>query len=110
GEEEEIYCTVTKYIPFNYTIEADHVAIITPGGVVKTTIHPWGAYTPIHTGHFYGDTKSNWRGLFAFTYTDFDYYETASPCDIPTETCGVSTVNISAKIPIFISPQNEFTI
>jgi hypothetical protein len=46
---------VTIDIPFDYTLTSDHLAINTPGGVLKTHIGPWGAHTGPHTGHEDGE-------------------------------------------------------
>lgn len=104
-------CTPEQFIPLSYTIEFDHIALETSNAPLKTSIHPWGASTPLHTGHFQGDMKSNWKGLFAYETSDQTYLSGGNgpPCDFG-EVCGVPTAEIENRLPKYISTDDNFKI
>ncbi|MBW2257543.1 MAG: hypothetical protein JRI25_23505 [Deltaproteobacteria bacterium] len=113
GEDDtdEVCETLPAEIPFDHTIEADHIALLTDGGVLPVTIATWGAHTPPHTGHFNGDAKSNWAGWYSRTHAEQTELEGDGDglCE-PTELCGVHEDDVRDRLPTYLAPADGFVV
>ena len=93
-------------IPFDYTLEADHLAVTSASGnIAHVLIGPWGAHTQPHTGHAEGNVKADWAALFAVDRTDplvvqlsfdGDLQQTGS-CAVG-QVCAVAATDVYARL------------
>jgi hypothetical protein len=113
-DEDEFILPSTSIIPFDYTLEDDHVAIQTDGGVLKASIGAYGAHSTPHTGHAEGKMDVDWKGHYAFRFEDLTEVPGIDGNDdgIPDEdeTCGIHYTDIDARIPHYISPFDDLRI
>lgn len=104
-------------IPFEYTVEADHLAVVTEVGSVPVLIGPWGAHAPPHTGHPEGNVKSDWTGLWTPRRDSSELVEVAyvtgdvsAGCPNDGSRCGLSRSYLESHIPFYRFPDDEVRV